>query len=43
VQDRPAMMMGMDLLNLFELVLVDFRQNTVRFRMAEFIRPPLAG
>jgi predicted aspartyl protease len=43
MQDHPAMMMGMDLLNLFELVLVDFRQNTVRFRMAEYVRPPQAG
>jgi predicted aspartyl protease len=41
MQDRPAMMMGMDLLNLFELVLVDFQKNTVRFRMAEMVRPPL--
>jgi hypothetical protein len=37
MQDRPAMMMGMDLLSLFELVTVDFRQNFVRFRMAEAI------
>jgi hypothetical protein len=35
MQDRPAMMMGMDLLSLFELVTVDFRQNAVRFRLAE--------
>ena len=35
MQDRPAMMMGMDLLSLFQLVMVDFRQNAVRFRMAE--------
>jgi hypothetical protein len=31
------MMMGMDLLSLFEQVTVDFRQNFVRFRMAEAI------
>ena len=35
MQDRPAMMMGMDLLSLFTAVTVDFRQNAVRFRMAE--------
>ena len=35
MQDRPAMMMGMDLLGLFQLVTVDFRQNAIRFRMAE--------
>jgi hypothetical protein len=35
MQDRPAMMMGMDLLSLFALVTVDFRQNAVRFRLAE--------
>jgi predicted aspartyl protease len=35
MQDRPAMMMGMDLLSLFQLVTVDFRDNAVRFRMAE--------
>ncbi len=34
MQDRPAMMMGMDLLGLFELVRVDFSQNTVSFEMA---------
>ncbi len=39
MQDRPAMMMGMDLLSLFELVNVDFRQNLVRFRMAEAMGP----
>ena len=38
MQDRPALMMGMDLLSLFGLVIVDFRQNFVRFRMAETIR-----
>ncbi len=37
MQDRPALMMGMDLLSLFGLVIVDFRQNFVRFRMAETI------
>jgi hypothetical protein len=37
MQDQPAMMMGMDLLSLFEQVTVDFRQNFVRFRMAEAI------
>jgi predicted aspartyl protease len=35
MQDRPAMMVGMDLLSLFALVTVDFRQNVVRFRMAQ--------
>ena len=35
MQDRPAMMMGMDLLGLFAAVTVDFRQNAVRFRMAQ--------
>ena len=34
MQDRPAMMMGMDLLSLFERVKVDFSQNTVSFEMA---------
>ena len=37
MQDRPALMMGMDLLSLFGLVIVDFRKNFVRFRMAETI------
>jgi predicted aspartyl protease len=40
MQDRPAMMVGMDLLSLFALVLVDFRQNVVRFRMAQAFTPP---
>ena len=35
MQDRPAMMMGVDLLSLFAVVTVDFRQNAVRFRMAQ--------
>ncbi len=40
MQDRPAMMMGMDLLSLFQLVMVDFSQNAVRFRMAQAMAPP---
>jgi predicted aspartyl protease len=35
MQDRPAMMMGMDLLSLFQMVMVDFRENAIRFRTAE--------
>ena len=35
MQDSPALMVGMDLLSLFELVIVDFRQNFVRFRLAQ--------
>jgi hypothetical protein len=37
MQDKPAMMMGMDLLSLFEQVTINFRQNFVRFRMAEAV------
>ncbi len=35
MQERPAMMMGMDLLSLFQRVTVDFRMNAIRFRLAQ--------
>ena len=43
VQDRPALMMGMDLLSLFGQVVVDFRENFVRFRMAAIIHAQANG
>ncbi len=43
MQDRPALMVGMDLLSLFELVIVDFRQNFVRFRMSQLLQRELVS
>lgn len=37
LQDQPALMLGMDLLRLFDLVAIDFGQRQVRFRLAELI------
>ncbi len=43
MQDRPALMMGMDLLGLFSAVIVDFRQNYVRFRIAATVHAQTAS
>ena len=42
LQDQPALMLGMDLLRLFDLVAIDFGQRQVRFRLAELIDPNTA-
>ncbi len=43
MQDRPAMMMGMDMLSLFERVKIDFRQNTVSFEIAQAMAPQMVS
>lgn len=42
LNDRPAMMLGMDILARFASVIVDFGEKKVTFKMAMSDRPPLA-
>ena len=42
LSNQPAVMLGMDLLRLFEQVAIDFGKREVRFRMAEFLPLPSA-
>lgn len=41
LEDRPAMMLGMDILARFASVIVDFGEKRVTFKMAMSDRPPL--
>jgi hypothetical protein len=40
LRDRPAVVLGMDLLTQFDLVALDFGRSAVRFDLSEAMRSP---